>query len=69
MRLYSGIDLHSNMSWVVVLNELGKVVYRRKLLNELWRFLNELEPYKDNLELIAVESTYKRWRLHPRWEP
>jgi hypothetical protein len=25
MRLYSGIDLHSNMSWVVVLNELVRL--------------------------------------------
>ncbi len=63
MRLYCGIDLHSNVSWVVVLDEEGKVVFQRKLLNELWRFLNELEPYKDNLEIIAVESTYNWYWL------
>ena len=63
MGLYCGIDLHSNVSWVVVMNELGEVVYQRKLLNELCRFMNELEPYKDNLESIAVESTYNWYWL------
>ena len=63
MRLYCGIDLHSNMSWVVILNELGKVVYQRKLLNGIGRFLEELQPYKDELESIAVESTYNWYWL------
>jgi transposase len=63
MALYCGIDLHSNMSWVVILNEQGKVVLERKLVNEMGRFLNELEPYKDELESIAVESTYNGYWL------
>ena len=63
MALYCGIDLHSNMSWVVILNEQGKIVLQRKLLNEMGRFLNELEPYKDELESIAVESTYNCYWL------
>jgi transposase len=48
---------------VVILNELGKVVYQNRLLNEIGRFLNELEPYKDELESIAVESTYNWYWL------
>lgn len=63
MRLYCGIDLHSTMCWVVIVNEVGRVVYQQKLLNDIWRFRNELEPYKDELELIAVESTYNWYWL------
>jgi transposase len=51
------------MSWVVILNEEGKVIYQRKLLNEIERFYNELEPYKERLESIAVESTYNWYWL------
>ncbi len=31
MKLYCGIDLHSNNSYVVLLNEEDKVIYQKRL--------------------------------------
>jgi hypothetical protein len=59
MRLYCGIDLHSTMSWLVVLDEESRVVEREKVLNDLYRFDERLRPHKANLEEVVVESTYK----------
>ena len=37
MKLYGGIDLHSNNSVIALLDEEDKVVYRRRLANDLAR--------------------------------
>src|SRR5437868_2054403 len=58
MKLYGGIDLHSNNSYVVLLDETDKVVYQKRLANDLEILLKELKPYQDRLEGIVVESTY-----------
>lgn len=63
MKLYGGIDLHSNNSVIVLLDEEDKVVYRRRLANELPIVLAELEPYRDVIEGLVVESTYNWYWL------
>jgi len=63
MRLYCGIDLHSNNSYVVVLDELDRVVYRRRLPNELGAILAALAPFAEQLSGIAVESTFNWYWL------
>lgn len=63
MKLYVGIDLHSNNSVLVVLNEADKVVYERRLPNQLPIILAELAPYKKRIQAIAVESTYNWYWL------
>jgi transposase len=60
---YSGIDLHSNNSVVVVSDEADRVVYRRRLPNELSKVLEALEPYRDELAGVVVESTYNWYWL------
>lgn len=60
---YSGIDLHSNNSVVVVIDEADRVVYRRRLPNELGMVLEALEPYRGELAGVAVESTYNWYWL------
>lgn len=67
MALYSGIDLHSNNNWLVVLEGAEKVVKQKKLPNDLARVVGELDPYRDELEGVAVESTWNRylsWAFH-----
>ena len=44
MKLYAGIDLHSNNSVLVVMNETDKTVYERRLPNQLSVILAELAP-------------------------
>lgn len=63
MALYCGIDLHSNNNWVVVLDGAEKVVKEVKLPNDLTRVVGELEPFRDELEGVAVESTWNWYWL------
>jgi len=60
---YSGIDLHSNNSVVVVSDEADQVLCRRRVPNELEVVLRTLEPYRAQLAGIAVESTYNWYWL------
>jgi transposase len=63
MKLYGGIDLHSNNSVVAVTDEQDKVVYRKRLPNDLDTILSALEPYQEYLEGLVVESTYNWYWL------
>ncbi len=63
MKKYSGIDLHSNNSVVLVSDEADRVVYRRRLPNELAKVLEALEPHRAELVGVVVESTYNWYWL------
>lgn len=63
MRLYVGIDLHANNSVLVILDERNRVVYERRLRNELPLILAVLAPHREKIEAIAVESTYNWYWL------
>lgn len=63
MKLYCGIDLHSNNSVVVILDETDKVLYQKKLPNNLDLILTELATYSVNIEAIAIESTFNWYWL------
>jgi len=63
MREYCGIDLHSTNCWVTVLDEAFKVVRERKVPNDLATVLAILEPHRDALEGVAVESTFNWYWL------
>ena len=61
--VYSGIDLHSNNSVVVVKDAEGKVLYRRRLENDLQRIEQALAPYRERLSGVVVESTFNWYWL------
>lgn len=63
MALYAGIDLHSNNSMVVVQDSEDKVVGRRRLPNDLRTVSAWLEPYREDLAGVVVESTYNWYWL------
>jgi len=63
MRLYCGIDLHSNNSYPVVIDDRDLVIYQRRLQNNLELILQELSPYAEQLVGIAVESTFNWYWL------
>ena len=63
MRLYVGIDLHSNNSVLVILDERDRTLYERRLRNDLPLILAALSPYREDIEAIAVESTYNWYWL------
>jgi len=60
---YSGIDLHSNNSVVVVTDELDRVLYQRRLPNRLEEILAALAPHREELAGVVVESTYNWYWL------
>jgi transposase len=60
---YSGIDLHSNNSVVVVKEATGKVVCRRRLENDLRKIEQVLSAYRVGLVGVAVESTFNWYWL------
>jgi len=63
MRLYCGIDLHSNNSYLVVSDEKDRVVYQHRLRNELGAILEALAPYAERLVGTVVESTFNWYWL------
>ena len=63
MALYTGIDLHSNNSVVVVADENDKVIRKARLPNRLDVILGLLEPYRAELAGVVVESTYNWYWL------
>jgi transposase len=60
---YSGIDLHSTNSVVVVSDEADHVVCRRRLPNNLEQILATLAPHRAELAGVVVESTYNWYWL------
>jgi transposase len=63
MTCYSGIDLHSTNSVVVVSDEAERVLYQRRLPNDLPEILAALAPYRGELVGVVVESTYNWYWL------
>ena len=63
MKKFSGIDLHSNNSVVVVTDEVDRIVYQQRLPNELPAILQALEPHRCELAGVVVESTYNWYWL------
>lgn len=58
MRVYAGIDLHSSNNYVGIIDEQDNRLYGKRLNNHLPCVLNALEPFKQRLEAVVVESTY-----------
>ena len=60
---YSGIDLHSNNSVVVVSDEADQIVLRRRYPNDLGMIVRGLAPFREELVGVVVESTYNWYWL------
>jgi transposase len=63
MELYAGIDLHSNNSVVLVLDENDRVVYQKRLPNSLDRIVQALSGSAAPIKGVAVESTFNWYWL------
>jgi transposase len=63
MKLYGGIDLHSNNCVMVLLDEEDRVVYEKRLPNDLGYVLLELAPYQGRVDGVVVESTFNWYWL------
>jgi transposase len=63
MKLYAGIDLHSNNSFISIIDEVGKQVYKKRVSNDLSYIISELAPYSGYIEGVVVESTFNWYWL------
>ena len=63
MTTYAGIDLHSSNNFLGIINQKDQRVFARRLPNELEPILNALEPHKETLNAVVVESTYNWYWL------
>jgi transposase len=61
--LYAGSDLHSNNNLLGIVDGQGKKIFEKRLLNDPLLVLDVLEPYKEDLVGIVVESTYNWYWL------
>ena len=63
MKLYGAIDLHSTNNVTVLIDEEDKIVYQKRLPNDLAMIVKELSLYQSRVEGIVVESTYNWYWL------
>ena len=63
MKLYAGVDLHSNNSYLGIIDKKEKEIFKKKLPNDLEEIVTALIPYRKDLEGIAVESTFNWYWL------
>lgn len=63
MKLYGGIDLHSNNSVILIKDENGELKARKKLDNDLAIIFQFLSSFKDALVGLVIESTYNWYWL------
>ena len=61
--LYCGIDLHSSNAVYFISDGQDKGVFKKRLPNSLPVVLGALEPFRQHLKLVAVESTYNWYWL------
>jgi transposase len=60
---YSGIDLHSNNAVVAVIDDDDRVLYCKRLTNDLALIVTALMPWRDELQGVVVESTFNWYWL------
>ena len=63
MKLYAGIDLHSNNSMVAIIDEQDRVVLQKRFANDLKQILLALASFEQHLRGVVVESTYNWYWL------
>ena len=62
-KLYGAFDLHSSNNYLGISDDKDRRVYKRKLPNSPDVILAELEPYKNDLVGVVVESTFNWYWL------
>ena len=63
MERWGRLALHSNNSVIVILDETDKVIYQRKLNNDLEIILQQLSVFVNDIVVIAIESTFNWYWL------
>jgi len=60
---YCGIDLHSNNCAVIISDEEDRIVFNKRLANDLGQIRAVLEGHREELAGVVIESTYNWYWL------
>ena len=60
---YCGIDLHSNNCVVIISDEKDRIVFSKRLPNDMGQIREALEPHREELTGLVIESTYNWYWL------
>jgi hypothetical protein len=63
MSLYCAIDLHSTNNVPVVIDDDDRILFQKRLPNDLSTVISALKPFKQELHGVAVESTFNWYWL------
>jgi transposase len=63
MKAYAGIDLHSSTNYTAVIDDQDQRLFGRRLPNTMDAVVSALEPYKEHLKGVVVESTFNWYWL------
>jgi len=61
--VYVGMDLHATNTYVGMVDEENTVLYKQRCRNELPLILAALDPFKEDIQGILVESTFNWYWL------
>ena len=57
MSLYCAIDLHSTNNVPAIIDDDDRILFQKRLPNDLSTVISALKPFKHDLYGVAVEST------------
>jgi len=63
MEVYAGLDLHSTNTYVAMIDQENKVLYKQRHRNEVPDILSALDPFKADIRGVVVESTFNWYWL------
>ena len=63
MQLYAGLDLHSRNTYIGIMDQEFKRVFAKRVSNHLPLILNTLDPFREQLSGLVVESTFNWYWL------
>jgi transposase len=63
MTLYAAFDLHSNNNYLAIVDQTGKRIFKKKLMNDPEIILNALKPHQQEMAAVTVESTFNWYWL------
>ena len=63
MKAYAGIDLHSSNNFTAVIDDQDQRLFAKRLPNRIDSIISALNPFKEVLEGVMVESTFNWYWL------
>ena len=63
MKVYAGLDLHATNTYVAMIDAENKVLYKHRHSNDVPSILSALDPFKEDIQGVVVESTFNWYWL------